>query len=149
MNCCFAIPLSSGFNAINTSLEGVMKSRNLGLGLAVFASSLFLLGGTASVAGAAPAVTNPTGTCVVHSLPSFVAQGENINQVNTEAMVADVIQVECNPTIYGTGSKIKLTASQLFTRCGGKVTWYVPNPYQELSDARGITVRLDADGNAT
>src|SRR5450631_4033902 len=77
------------------------------------------------------AVAKPAATCVVHSLPSFVAQGENVNQGdgenpnegNTEATVADVIEVECNPTIYGTGSKIKITASQLFSRCQGRVTW--------------------------
>jgi len=95
--------------------------------------------------------------CVVHSLPSFIAQGENLNGSdsesadagNTEATVADVIEVECNPTIYGTGSKIKITASQLFTRCQSRLTWYVPNPFSEAVDARGVTVRLDADGNAT
>jgi hypothetical protein len=128
-----------------------MKSSNLGLGLVVLASSLFLLVGTASAHGTARTAAAPTGTCVVHSLPSFVAQGENIpaNGPNTEATVADVIQVECNPTVYGTGSKIKITASQLFTRCKGKLTWYVPNPYTEVPNVRGITLRLDADGSAT
>jgi hypothetical protein len=121
-----------------------MKSRNLGLGLVLLTGSLFSLVGTAA---AQP--TDPNGTCVVHSLPSFVAQGENADEVNTEAMVADVIQVACDPTVYGTGSKIKLTANQLYTRCQGRLTWYVPNPFTETSGARGITVRLDADGNAT
>jgi hypothetical protein len=125
-----------------------MKSRNLGLGLIVLASSLFLLVGTASARGPA-AAPNPAGTCVVHSLPSFVAQGENINGLNQEAMVADVIQVACDPNVYGTGSKIKITASQLFTRCKGNVTWYVPNPFSETTRARGVTLRIDADGNAT
>jgi hypothetical protein len=122
-----------------------MKSRNLGLGVVVLASSLFLLIGTAS---AASPTTDPNGTCVVHSLPSFVAQGENADEVNTEATVADVIQVACDPTTYGTGSKIKLTANQLYTRCLGRLTWYVPNPFSETV-GRGVTVRLDADGNAT
>jgi len=126
-----------------------MKSRNLGLGLVVLAGSLFSLVGTASANTARAATTTDPTTCVVHSLPSFVAQGENADEVNTEATVADVIQVACDPTTYGTGSKIKLTANQLYTRCQGRLTWYVPNPFSEMSQARGITVRLDADGNAT
>ncbi len=64
-------------------------------------------------------------------------------------MVADVIQVACDPNVYGTGSKMKITASQLFTRCQGRVTWYEPNPFSEIVNARGITLRIDADGNAT
>ena len=116
-----------------------MKSRNLGVGLVVLASSALLLAGTASVAAAAP-----TGTCVVHSLPSFTAQGEE----TTAATVADIVEVECNPNIYGTGSKIKITANQLYTRCEKKLTWYVPNPYSEVAGP-GVSVRLDADGNAT
>ena len=56
-----------------------MKSRNLGLGLLVLVGSLFLLVGTASASG--PAAAPAAGTCVVHSLPSFVAQGENISWV--------------------------------------------------------------------
>jgi hypothetical protein len=117
-----------------------MKSRNLGVGLVVLASSVFALAGTATAATTPAAV----GTCVVHSLPSFTAQGEE----STAATVADVVEVECNPNIYGTGSRIKITASQLFSRCEGKLTWYVPNPYEEVV-GKGVTVRLDADGNAT
>jgi hypothetical protein len=128
-----------------------MKSSKLGLGFVALAGSLCLLVGTASAHGTAHAAAAPAGGCVVHSLPSFVAQGENIpaNGLNTEATVADVIQVECNPTVYGTGSKIKITASQLFTRCKGELTWYEPNPFTEVEDARGITLRIDADGSAT
>ncbi len=103
------------------------------------------------------AAPKPPATCVIHSLPSFVAQGEDLSgndgesaiPGNTEAMVADVIEVECNPTLYGTGSKIKVTANQLYTRCQSSLTWYVPNPFSETVDARGVTLRLDADGNAT
>jgi hypothetical protein len=84
-------------------------------------------------------------TCVVHSLPSFVAQGE----LALTAMAADIVEVECNPNVYGTGSKIRITASQLFSRCKEKLTWYVPSPYEKVPNARGVTVALDADGNAT
>jgi hypothetical protein len=121
-----------------------MKSRNLGLGLVALASSLFLLVGTASARGTAAVTTTTSNTCVIHSLPSFTAQGE----FATTATVADIIEVECDPTVYGTESKIKITASQLFSRCKGKLTWFVPNPYSR-SEGRGVTVTLDADGNAT
>jgi hypothetical protein len=97
----------------------------------------------ASTTSAASATTT-TGTCVVHSLSSFTAQGE----FGTTATVGDIIEVECNPTVYGTESKIKITASQLYSRCKGKLTWFVPNPYSR-SEGRGVTVALDADGNAT
>jgi len=115
-------------------------SRLLGTGLAALACSISLLVGLALPSGALAAPS----TCLVHSLPSFTAQGE----FGTAATVADIVEVECDPTIYGTGSRIKLVASQLFSRCKGGVTWYVPNPFQE-SEARSVTVELDADGNAT
>jgi hypothetical protein len=121
-----------------------MKSRNLGAGLLVLASSMFLLVGSASAHGTAPAAPSENSTCVVHSLPKFVAQGE----FSTAATVADVVEVECNPAIYGTGSKMKITANQLFSRCKSNLTWYIPNPYSVVS-GNGVTVELDADGNAT
>src|SRR5690348_2371448 len=52
-------------------------------------------------------------TCLIHSLPSFVAQGE----FATSATVADVIEVECNPFVYGTGATVTITAAQLSSRC--------------------------------
>ena len=64
-------------------------------------------------------------TCAVHSLPSFVAQGEFTQQ----ATAADVIEVECNPFVYGTGSKVTVIASQLYSRCNSDIEWYIPNPY--------------------
>jgi hypothetical protein len=122
-----------------------MKRLKLGVGLAVLASSMLLLVGNASAHGIAPAGQAEAGTCVVHSLPSFTAQGE----FTLSATVADIVEVECNPFVYGTGSKIKITAAQLFSRCGGKVTWYIPDPFAVVANARGVTVTLDADGNAT
>jgi hypothetical protein len=117
-----------------------MRSRKLGGGLVALAGSLSLL---VALASPGTALAAPP-TCVVHSLPSFTAQGE----FSTSAEVADVVEVECNPTVYGTGSKIKLVASQLFSRCKGDVTWYIPNPFRPAS-GRSVTVELDADGNAT
>ena len=121
-----------------------MKSHSLGVGLVVLASSLCLLAGTASAHGTVPAAAAAPATCVVHSLPSFVAQGE----FAVTATAADIIEVECNPNIYGTESKIKITASQLYSRCKNKLRWYVPNPFR-VQEGRGVTVELDADGNAT
>jgi hypothetical protein len=115
-----------------------MKRRNLGVGLAVLTSAVVLL------VGSAPASAAPTQTCVVHSLPSFIAQGE----LSVEATVADVVTVECNPTVYGTGSKIKISASQLFSRCKNHLTWYVANPFK-VEEGKGVSVELDADGSAT
>jgi hypothetical protein len=122
-----------------------MKSRNIGAGLLVLASSMFLLVGSASAHTTAPASPSENTTCVVHSLKGgFVAQGE----FGTAATVADVVEVECNPSIYGTGSKMRITANQVFSRCKGNLTWYVPNPYR-VEQGNGVTVELDADGNAT
>ena len=84
-------------------------------------------------------------TCVVHSLPSFTAQGE----FGTTATVADVVEVECDPLLYGTGSEITVSASQLFSRCGEALTWYVTSPFKEVVNTRSVTLTLDADGNAT
>jgi len=121
-----------------------MKSRYLGVGLVVLAVSMFSLAGTAfahTTSGTEDPA--PRGTCVVHSLPSFVLQGEFENT----ATVADIVEVECDPTIYGTGSKIKITANQLYSLCKGNLTWYEPNPFR-IETGRGISVELDPDGNA-
>jgi hypothetical protein len=118
-----------------------MKSRNYGVGLVILVVSMFSLAGTASARSSA---SSSSTTCAVHSLNSFIAQGE----FGTAATVADVVEVECNPAIYGTGSKIKLTANQLFSRCKGRLTWYIPNPFDSVN-GKGVTVELDADGNAT
>jgi hypothetical protein len=80
---------------------------------------------------------------VVHSLPSFVAQGEGA----LEATVADVVEVECDPTVYGR-SLVTISSSQLSLRCSGRLHWYVANPFQATEGA-GVTVKLDADGSAT
>jgi hypothetical protein len=73
--------------------------------------------------------------------------------------------VECNPFAYGTGTKVTITAEQLYYRCQKHLTWYVPNteepggqPAGALSPAvdgfgvasgSSVNLRLDADGNAT
>ncbi len=120
-----------------------MDRRTLGAGLMALASSFVLMAGTASAHGTAPQAAEGT-TCAVHSLPSFVAQGE----FSQQATAADVIEVECNPFVYGTGSKVTVTASQLYSRCDSDIEWYIPNPY-DTSDGRSVELTLDADGNAT
>jgi hypothetical protein len=123
-----------------------MRSRNIGVGLAVLASSMLLLVGTASAHTTATTTTTPPSTCIVKSLPSFTLQGE----FTTFATVADIIEVECNPYVYGTGSQVKIVAAQLYSQCGEKLTWYIPNPFVPKGvKGRGVTVTLDADGNAT
>jgi hypothetical protein len=123
-----------------------MKSRSLGVGLLALASSMLLLAGTASAHSTTPAwsAEGPE-TCVVRSLPAFVAQGE----FEQEATVGDIIEVGCNPYVYATGSRIKIMDAELYDRCGGNIRWYDPDPYVEVARERGISVPLDADGNAT
>jgi hypothetical protein len=121
-----------------------MKSRSLSVGVIALVSSLMLAAGTASAHGTSE-VPGETSTCVVKSLPSFVDQGE----FDLEATVADIIEVGCDPYVYGTGKSVEITASQLYSRCGHRLRWFDPDPYQETEDQGSITVPLDADGNAT
>jgi len=112
--------------------------------MVALASSLLLASSASAQVrpdGAGPAA----GQCTVTSLPSFVAQGE----YGTTASVADVIEIGCNPEEYGTGSAISVVDSQLYSRCGEEVKWYVPNPYKVVDGTRSVELHLDADGNAT
>ncbi len=120
-----------------------MHRRVLCAGLLAIASSMLLMAGTASAHGTASAQAAEGTTCAVHSLPSFVAQGEFEHQ----ASVADVIEVECNPFVYGTGSQVTVTASQLYSRCGSEIEWI--GIQGEPISARSFQMTLDADGNAT
>jgi hypothetical protein len=121
-----------------------MDRRSLGAGLMALASSFVLMAGTASAHGtvSSPA-TESEATCTVVSQPSFTLQGEFSNT----ASAADVIEVSCNPLKYGTGGKVTVIASQLYSRCDDDVTWYIPNPY-DVVDGRSVELTLDADGNA-
>src|SRR5436190_14820002 len=127
------------------------KRRRLAVVLAVAAAlcTASAMGGGAPtvLADAIPTEVGPS-TCVVHSLPAFIAQGERA----TTATVADVVEVECDPEIYGTKAKMRITDAQLFSRCEGNVTWYVPNSPGEgflKRTGNGVSVELDPDGNAT
>src|ERR1700737_909515 len=143
MNCCFGSSVEQGCKEITSPWREFMKRRNLGLGigLAILGSSMFLLTGSASAA-------EPTEACKVISQPGFTAQGE----FTTTGTVADVIEVECNPEIYGTKAKLKIEAYQVYSRCEHKLTWYVPNqPNVGFRKVEGLSVpvELDPDGNAT
>jgi hypothetical protein len=121
----------------------VMDRRILCVGLAVLGSSFMLLTGVASARGASPTVA--PGTCEVKSLPSFVNQGE----FEHEGTVGDVIEISCDPYTYSQGATVTVTASQLYSRCDGDVTWYVPGQDDsEEWSSRSITLKLDGDGNA-
>ena len=113
------------------------------LALAII-SALSASTAAARTRSAAPAAA-PSASCLIHSLPSFVAQGE----FATAATVGDVIEVECNPFVYGTGAEITITASQLYSRCN-EISWYVPNENGQFREARGrsVNLHLDVDGNA-
>ncbi len=132
----------SSRDSVRSSIRRLARSA----ALVCATSSVFAVATVATVdlgaAHAQPTAAAPA-TCVIHSLPSFTAQGEGA----VMATVADVIEVECDPTIYGTGSKIKIVASQLFSRCRESVTWFVANPFSRV-DGRGVTLALDADGSA-
>jgi hypothetical protein len=111
-------------------------------------ASLLLLAGTASAHGTVAPQSGPgEGTCTVTSLPSFVAQGE----FQTSAMVADVIEVSCNPYAYSDGATVGLTAYQLYNRCHNNLKWLDPNDLGSPKWGYGPTfdeVHLDAAGNA-
>jgi hypothetical protein len=99
--------------------------------------------GTASARVVTPQGTAPAASCKIKSLSNFVLQGE----FGQSASAADVIEVSCDPNTYSTGAKVTVIASQLYSRCNGKVTWYVPNPYS-VTAGRSVVLTLDADGNA-
>ena len=131
----------------------VITARMGALAVLLAALTLTLVPGSA---GAAPnqsgahsavrfAAATSAATCIVHSLPTFTAQGE----FATTATVADVIEVECDPLVYGTGSKITVSAPQLFSRCAATLTWYALSPYREVANTPNVSLTLDPDGNAT
>ncbi len=111
----------------------------------VLASSMLLLVGAS--AGTAQAATTDPGACTVTSLPSFVDQGE----FATAAMVADVIEVSCDPYMYSTGLPVTVSAYQLWSRCDHNLKWLNPNNGGHPKFTEGPTyegIKLDADGNA-
>jgi hypothetical protein len=92
---------------------------------------------------------DPSAPCVVHSLSSFIDQGE----LALEGTVGDIVEVECNPEDFPPGTPIEIDDAQLFDRCSHGIRWVIPNEFatNELrsEEGLGITVGLDGDGNAT
>jgi len=124
-----------------------MDRRKLVAGLMVLAASLLMLTGTASAHSAVvPAAPVNSGECHIKTLPSFVAQGE----FSTSAMVADVIEVSCDPEKYSAGAEVTIVAAQLYSRCH-ELTWYDPNDQgygYKTGSGPSFQVHLDVDGNA-
>jgi hypothetical protein len=123
-----------------------MERRNIGAAVMVLAISMFLLTGTASAHTVGTAVSSGTGTCHVRSQPGFNAQGE----FGTYATVADVVEISCDPHVYGTGAPVTLTAGQLWLRCNRELTWYDANDGGGYIKGSGpsFEVHLDVNGNA-
>jgi hypothetical protein len=122
-----------------------MERRNLLAGLMALVISSILLTGTAlahktPTKGKATAGSDPA-ACVIHSLPSFMAQGE----FKRASSVADIIEIECE-SVYAE-HYVKVSSQELYNACADKLSWYV--------DEKGYTegpsvgkVQLDDDGNA-
>jgi hypothetical protein len=91
----------------------------------------------------APALSQAAtpGECVVHSSPSFVAQGI----FAYAGSVADVVEVACAGEA---GQPITLEDPKLYTQCASQLKWTQPVPYSTSSGA-SVEVMLDAFGNAT
>ena len=82
--------------------------------------------------------------CVLHSLPSFIDQGEGRNA----SSVADIVEIECAP-VYAE-HLVRLSATELYDRCGRELIWFAPFPFfGDVPTTPGFTVSLDNDGNAT
>jgi hypothetical protein len=107
-----------------------------------------MVGGGTAFAG--PPKTTKKG-CIVHSLPSFVDQGEG----NAASSVADIIEVECEPGFEG--QEIIISAQELFQRCGNGVTghlwWSIINQttgvWTPPTLGEKARTKLDNDDNAT
>jgi hypothetical protein len=124
-----------------------MGSRNLA-GVSVLVIGVFMLTGTASAHTTPPApkkkpaVVEPT--CVIHSLPSFMDQGE----FGEASSVADVVEVECQPVYEG--HKVLITATELYNRCAKNLSWLSPSDFAAgFFEGAKVEVTLDDDGNAT
>jgi hypothetical protein len=129
-----------------------MDGRRLVAGLTVLVGSMSLLAGNAwagqRAQGAVGGPEETSTTCAIHSLPGLMRQGE----LKSTGSIGDIIQVECNPATVIAGSAVEVEDSQLFSRCGGKVTWLDPNEFAtnkiKVGTGRSITVEVDGEGNA-
>jgi hypothetical protein len=127
-----------------------MDRRNLLAGVVTMVASLFLVAGTAfgHTATAAP-LGNPTakGPCAVHSLPSFIDQGEG----KTASSVADIIEIECEPG-YEEAS-VTISSFELQSRCH-TLSWarinQITGEWEVIkTNSPKVTTLLDNADNAT
>src|SRR5271169_5117024 len=126
-----------------------MERRNLLAGVVVLVLSVFVLAGTASAqkTKVKPATETAQG-CVVHSLPSFMDQGEEgLLNADIPSGVCDVIEVECEHTgKLQYDGRVLISDLELYNRChknGGTVKWFESNGTQSGPEAEGIEVVLD------
>jgi hypothetical protein len=105
--------------------------------------------GTVSPQGTSTQFTTATNCQITSAAKTFVNQGE----FALEGTVGDVVEVECNPSVFPPGTPIEISDAQLFSRCPGGIRWVNPNEFginlMRTEDGRSITVGLDGDGNAT
>lgn len=73
---------------------------------------------------------------------SFMDQGFG----KEASSVADIIEVRCEPGFAG--DKVELSSSELYARCGRRLTWSSPYPYK-LVKGPAFKVKLDGYGNTT
>jgi hypothetical protein len=125
-------------------MEKVMERRSLLTVLVVVVLGAFMLTGaaSASAAGVKAKAAAEEKVCIVHSLPSFIDQGEK----ETHSTVADVVEVECKAVFAQ--HTVQFSANELGNRC--EVTWFANHsPFiikEKSSTIKGI--KLDDAGNA-
>jgi hypothetical protein len=131
-------------------MKAVMERRNLFAGLLVLVVTASMCTGTAfgrvhhkipkeSTGGSSPE------TCVIHSLGSFMDQGE----FATASSVADVIEVECQE-VYAE-QRVTVSDNELFSRCERETSWASPPWTGKPGPTEGPKTEelvLDNDGNA-
>jgi len=106
----------------------------------VLAISMFLMAGNAFAATG----TTAEETCKIVSLPSFTAQGE----FGESSSVADVVEVSCNSEFAG--EEVKLSDTELASRCRGNISWGNPADIGGgFTEGHSFSVTLDDAGNAT
>jgi len=120
----------------------VMDRRNRLAGFVILVVvSAFLLGGGVFVGTAHAKPAAEEANCLIHSLPSFIDQGEFTAE---EGSVADLVEVECKSVFAG--AKVGIAARELANRC--PLFWiygHSPVNVTEASTLKGI--KLDGAGN--
>ena len=81
--------------------------------------------------------------CAIHSLPSFVQQGQG---TGSSENVADIVEVQCESTYAG--DTVTISSAPLDSACGGSLSWSSPYPFAPKT-ASSITVKLAGAAAAT